>query len=169
MSATDELRRMLDERGVEWTKPSGLNERYANELTFIGDHAVVSEIDGSDLLRINFDGTPEQAIAATLGHYNAGRYVGLCQGEYWERTENGDYYCGGCGWKVTDHDSYCPECGGALHEYALGEGTCRMVFNEKASGDELYPTEVFNCSKCGEWVYTGKPNYCPDCGRKVEG
>ena len=49
---------------------------------------------------------------------NVGRYVGLRQGKYWERTENSNYYCGGCGWKVTDHDSYCPECGGALHKTA---------------------------------------------------
>lgn len=48
-------------------------------------------------------------------HSNVGKYVGLRQGNYWERSENSNYYCGGCGWKVTDHDSYCPECGGALH------------------------------------------------------
>ena len=29
-----------------------------------------------------------------------------------------EYYCGGCGWPVTDHDSYCRECGGKLHEGA---------------------------------------------------
>ena len=43
-------------------------------------------------------------------------YVGLIRGKQWERTEISDYYCGRCGWKVTDHDSYCPECGGALHK-----------------------------------------------------
>lgn len=43
-------------------------------------------------------------------------YVGLVRGKQWERKESSDYYCGKCGWKVTDHDSYCPECGGALHE-----------------------------------------------------
>ena len=43
-------------------------------------------------------------------------YVGLVRGKQWERTEISDYYCGRCGWKVTDHDSYCPECGGALHK-----------------------------------------------------
>lgn len=42
-------------------------------------------------------------------------YVGLVRGKQWERTERSDYYCGKCGWKVTDHNSYCPECGGALH------------------------------------------------------
>lgn len=43
-------------------------------------------------------------------------YVGLVRGKRWKRTEISDYYCGKCGWKVTDHDSYCPECGSALHK-----------------------------------------------------
>ena len=42
-------------------------------------------------------------------------YVGMVRGKQWERKESSDCYCGKCGWKVTDHDSYCPECGGALH------------------------------------------------------
>jgi hypothetical protein len=42
-------------------------------------------------------------------------YVGLVRGKQWRLTKISDYYCGRCGWKVTDHDSYCPECGCALH------------------------------------------------------
>ena len=42
-------------------------------------------------------------------------FVGLVRGKQWERREASDYYCGKCGWEVTDHYSYCPECGGALH------------------------------------------------------
>ena len=87
------------------------------------------------------------------------------QGKCWERTEISEYYCGGCGWKVTDHDSYCPECGGALHKEPLGPWECREVMiNRHWRG----------CSECGyvwENMYaagfqTG-PNYCPMCGRKV--
>ena len=48
-------------------------------------------------------------------------YVGMVRGKQWERKESSDYYCGKCGWKVTDHYSYCPECGGALHESTLGD------------------------------------------------
>lgn len=66
MTATEELRRMLDERCVEWCSPSGLNSSYADRITFIGKAVVVSDIDGSELLRINFDGTPEQAVEVTL-------------------------------------------------------------------------------------------------------
>ena len=43
-------------------------------------------------------------------------YVGLKQGKVHDRREISEYYCGGCGYPVTDHDSYCRECGGALHE-----------------------------------------------------
>lgn len=49
----------------------------------------------------------------------------------------------------------------------LGAGTCRMIYDEEASGDEYYPTEEYRCSECSKHVYTGKPNYCPNCGRKV--
>ena len=111
MSATDRLRAMLDERGVERTKPSGLNSRFADSMTFIGDVAIVSEIDGSDLLRINFDGTPEQAIAATLG-------AGTCKNK---ATSLRTFWCDCCdcaledwmdvGGKLVNGLRYCPNCG----------------------------------------------------------
>ncbi len=43
-------------------------------------------------------------------------YVGLKQGKIHECKERSEYYCGGCGYPVTDHDSYCRECGGAFQE-----------------------------------------------------
>lgn len=43
-------------------------------------------------------------------------YVGLVQGKVHDRHEISEYYCGGCGYPVTDHDSYCRECGGRLHK-----------------------------------------------------
>ena len=115
MTATDELRRMLDERGVEWSSPSGLNSSFADSITFIGDVAVVSEIDGSDLLRINFDGTPEQAVEATLGR-------GECHDKNGFDRQTG-FECTDCGtwvdeYMVTPFDTghevqfrYCPNCG----------------------------------------------------------
>lgn len=41
-------------------------------------------------------------------------YVGIKAGELHERTELSEYYCARCGCPVTDHDSYCRECGGAF-------------------------------------------------------
>ena len=47
------------------------------------------------------------------------------------------------------------------------ELTCRMEYNEEWSGDELYPTECYNCSECGHMTSDGMPSYCPNCGAKV--
>lgn len=44
------------------------------------------------------------------------KYVGLKIGKVHEEHIESEYYCGGCGWPVTDHDSYCPECGGAFQK-----------------------------------------------------
>ena len=47
------------------------------------------------------------------------------------------------------------------------ERTCHMEYNEDWSGDELYPTEAYQCSECGRITQEGLPNYCPSCGAKV--
>lgn len=60
MSATEELRRMLDERGVEWR--SGLEG-----VTTVGDWCFVEYDDGKLAATCEPVLTPEQAIAATLG------------------------------------------------------------------------------------------------------
>ena len=44
------------------------------------------------------------------------KYVGFKIGKVHESHVISEYYCGGCGWPVTDHDSFCPECGGAFRE-----------------------------------------------------
>lgn len=45
--------------------------------------------------------------------------------------------------------------------------TCSMEYRPEYSGDEIYPTEVYRCSKCGWFVNEGKPDYCPSCGAEV--
>lgn len=72
MSATDELRKLLDERGVEWTAPNSI---LCDDMTswesggFYYEAFEVPEPDGTFLLTAAHqdDLTPEQAIAATLG------------------------------------------------------------------------------------------------------
>lgn len=59
-------------------------------------------------------------------------YVGLVRGKQWERKESSDYYCGKCGWKVTDHDSYCPECGGALHRVPKNAEMDKCIVNSSS-------------------------------------
>ena len=64
MSATEELRRLLDERGVEWTQGMAWNVTVIN-----GDWLVVEDVDFGTLSvsTTAYQLTPEQAIAATLG------------------------------------------------------------------------------------------------------
>ena len=46
--------------------------------------------------------------------------------------------------------------------------TCSMEYRPEWSGDEIYPTEVYECSACGQLTYDGKPDhYCPGCGAEV--
>ena len=72
-----------------------------------------SQVDWLRFMPDGWDGTPP-----TLGNGNQHNqpFVGLVRGKHHERTENSDCYCGRCGYPVTDHDSYCRECGGAFHE-----------------------------------------------------
>lgn len=116
MTATDELRRLLDERGVEWTAP---NSCLRDEMTswavggFYYDAFEVPEPDGTFLLTAAHqdDLTPEQAVEATLGR-------GTCRFK-WSLARNGwaDHTCSECGYREnTDiHVSlgwhYCPNCG----------------------------------------------------------
>lgn len=117
MTATDELRRLLDERGVVWTANDGEHVKetcwpYMGELT-----AAFAEFDNGTT-RFACDTwcfTPEQAIAATLG-------AGTCHIE----ERHGDWYCTGCGEMVGTCDTtselyidgnaiglwrFCPNCG----------------------------------------------------------
>jgi hypothetical protein len=114
-SATEELRRLLDERGVEWHERVWSGKR--SVTTFWNARGVRWHYRENRFgeLRLHADGlAPEQAIAATLGR-----------------------------------------------------GACRMEYCLELSYDELYPTEAYQCSACGEVTVEGKPNYCPSCGAKV--
>lgn len=68
MTATDKLRRMLDERGVEW----GANDTYRLLVTSCHDAsghswAFMEHKDGSFSKLTAYRLTPEQAVAAALG------------------------------------------------------------------------------------------------------
>lgn len=91
-------------------------------------------------------------------------YVGFKIGKARERKAYiSEYYCGACGWPVSDHDSYCPECGGAFRKEDATEHTCDNLGYDN-----------FVCSKCGFDCYVNSkqyglciPDYCPRCGAKV--
>jgi len=112
MSATEELRALLDARGVEWTQGMAWNVTVIN-----GDWLIVEDIDFGTLSvsTTTYQLTPEQAIAATLG-------VGECEmdahgnctacGEFvaksWEHVRRFD---GGYEAKPCRAHNYCPNCG----------------------------------------------------------
>lgn len=108
MSATDELRRLLDERGVEWVA-SGTDTCWSSAggypmrawETTNGTHMRVADL------------TPEQAVDATLGR-------GTCHAVFEvdamsEDERVGEYVCSECGETFNDGHGefphYCPECG----------------------------------------------------------
>lgn len=119
MTATDELRKLLDEHGIHWWagdgeldrkthwESSGLTWEYFNDgngdawLGFLG--ACESDI------------TPGQAIAATLG-------VETCHWEYPQGVNGwlGYAVCSSCGERfdecVTDIAHYCPNCGAKVEK-----------------------------------------------------
>ena len=111
MTATDELRRLLNERGVEWEDHSGGIEQRTVYRTPNG-WCYVSTANDKWLSYVEYhDMTPEQAIDATLGR-------GTC-----EDVSGGDpcvFVCSHCG-ATFDHPEdervrYCPNCGRAVVE-----------------------------------------------------
>lgn len=104
MTATDELRRMLDERGVEWWESANLLgcifTRWHSPL--FGDEVCAMENGEEGLVLFNHYMSPTQAIEATLGR-------GTCkdvaiEGEWFECSECGTV-------KQLIHPHYCPNCG----------------------------------------------------------
>lgn len=100
MSATDELRRMLDERGVEYKR------HYLNTSWYVGMKLYMATDDVDGTLTVD-NLTPEQAIAATLGSEtceDVGRYCFTCSKCGW--TANEPHHAFGGFWP-----KFCPNCG----------------------------------------------------------
>ena len=106
MTATDELRRMLDERGVEWWQSANtlgcIFTRWHSPL--FGDEVCAMENGEEGLVLFDHFLTPEQAIAATLG-------AGTCKLTLYEDT--GITVCSECGAVQPDDWTvyYCWSCG----------------------------------------------------------
>ena len=102
MTATDELRKMLDERGVKWM-PSVWS---AKDETFykVGEIGYLATELSSGRMKVCIEGypTPEQAIAATLGPK-------VCHMSYNELSNTS--ICLACGWRMDGKPNYCPNCG----------------------------------------------------------
>lgn len=118
MTATDELRKLLDERGVKWearTSPTGRIWTYWDAFN---GHRVYASDNENGTVKIfgDWDVTPAQAIAATLG-------AGTCQLKPWEMERDTGFYdcmeCG-CGYVADVADwaewRFCPNCGRRIVE-----------------------------------------------------
>ena len=125
MTATYELRRLLDERGVEWWQSANtlgcVFTRWQSPL--FGDEVCAMENGEEGLVVFDHYLTPAQAIDATLGR-------GTCKLDFVAFTKDGvdfaGFRCDGCGftqavpggslWGVTRDWSYCPNCGAKVVE-----------------------------------------------------
>ena len=120
MSATDDLRRLLDEAGIEW-HDTKIGKGFITVYEHDGITWIVTEHSSGRLsvkgcvkpTQGHYDGmTPAQAIAATLG-------AGTCHDMY---EDDGYFKCSECGGRMhgwTEDDSaiwfskpnFCPNCG----------------------------------------------------------
>lgn len=113
-SATDELRRLLDERGVEWgnIRNDGSESDYLTEWQFENNQGKAIAIEwavGSGLsVEIHrYQLTPEQAIDATLGRRTTTRH-----GKFRTKYGRSVPCCKCCGYGIGDERwHYCPSCG----------------------------------------------------------
>lgn len=168
MSATDELRRMLDERGVEYKR------HYLNTSWYVGMKLYMATDDVDGTLTVD-NLTPEQAIAATLGSdASAVRLAERLRSTADEMRSVGAS-------SMTPHEllaCYANDvdkvADSLMFAATLGGGECKFV---SSKGSEYPPV----CSACGyelgiydcEWFEDGTygygGNYCPNCGAKVIG
>ena len=194
MSATDELRRLLDERGVEYETDdrNGLRET-------IWCGTVVFQL--SPTAKMTMIVTPEQAIAATLGsEFNPdGLPVGLAISDdgnllNWRGENYVKQSTLGSGTLTAEQVRECVKTV-YLEGYSDGSVSRGAHIDEidwQAIADELNNRaertckwelehsgtlyDKWRCSKCGylfveprcDQGYTDlEPNYCPSCGCKV--
>ena len=109
MTATDILRRLLDERGVEWWEEDGHTLWYGESLHHAASAFSSFMFGESERVHLNAMVTPEQAVAATLGR-------GTCHETIIDHYWRG---CGECGyiWEFMygigkcESPHYCPNCG----------------------------------------------------------
>ena len=122
MTQTEELRQMLDERGVEYLRHE--DGEPLRELKEAGEPATSWHMGGASVCAVPIDGgelfdlwidhcTPEQAVEATLGRGTC-RVESVARNEYGYAPQVSDYtFELSCGHSVTwdEQPDYCPWCG----------------------------------------------------------
>ena len=175
MSATDELRRMLDERGVEYTA----NERDTQWWPKDNPAGVLAENSRYPHGTLDVYGlTPEQAIAATLGSCNCtnSERTEACLPHFW--THDGVLHVElpklPESISVRLPDQRDREVGSArVWQYTRDSGTCHPIISDNLAESDGTGEAWANCSECGHLLFvltdqtSEPPNYCPNCGAKV--
>ena len=113
MTATDELRRLLDERGAEYTFIPG--DEYSREHIKIGSTEIWT--NGRDEVAVYFI-TPEQAVDAALGRGTCRKLPSsgekICTVTHIKTGMSMDFgywKCSECGCECFEGAKYCMNCG----------------------------------------------------------
>ena len=162
MTATDELRRLLDERGVEYV---GTHQAFT---AWWGDHdlywSAMEVYDGELDLGTNMSNvSPEQAIDATLGRGTLS--ASQVSGAIYAHSIHAD--CADADWQAIADEL----------NNTLGSCNCTNSEQKETCHNASYRLDEsrFHCSECGFgcWVKDvadGRdklPRYCPNCGRRI--
>lgn len=182
MSATDELRKLLDERGVDWRRWSGNSKRKTQ--WFMPNSNIGSDMPGGYCVTVSEhkDGTlyfnsmiaaPEQAIAATLGERSKTNQNGVTAEQVMAIV--GRY-----------QPAYCPYTNGRFDWQGIADELNALSLNNQSMSESLSERgtcknkatslRTFWCDCCDcaleDWMDVGGKlinglRYCPNCGRKV--
>lgn len=159
MTATERLRKLLDERGVEYDTHG---ERYGTWYdTPLGGHVYVPE-NNAGWLHVRSDAmTPEQAITATLGRAYEPR--GTCHYEpdykgftWWDENDVEHYEEYSAGDECSS--ASCDECG-----YTMMVGDDGWF----DGWDEITEWTEEDGSEHKGYVLKPRFKFCPNCGREV--
>ena len=170
MSATDELRRMLDERGVEWGTNETLTDCWTrwNAGKF---RCTATEVNGTFAFTVG-NSTPEQAVESTLGNeesytrddvesafvsgYSLGCLPVGSDPQWDENEQTVDEHMAELGW---------------VRAATVGAGTCKVESSVGIEFNTLISPDYFefemSCGSRFSWSDNEPPDYCPGCGRKV--
>ena len=114
MTATDELRRMLDERGVEYEAPHDGLTIVRTDNALCKFYETLEEPERGVFAVVTTDWlTPERAIAATLGRETCRRnpHINLTIGDGFLKQSGWDCSECGCRLDLPVIARYCPNCG----------------------------------------------------------
>ena len=186
MSATERVRALLDERGVEWWQSANtlgcIFTRWHSPI--FGDEVVAMENGEEGLVLFDHFVTPEQAIAATLGRedtytredvesafvsgYSLGSLPVGSDPRWDENVQTVDEHMAELGWmRISDTEDASTDTNGYDSGHVrnmsatLGRVTCHV--------DETYSYEcIGDDSSCYGKVITVHVMECSECGQTYE-